>query len=415
MGIRNRLSKLTLLIIKSLVVTFLFAILLHKGAKTANANFDCDWLSSQNICLPVNLSCSNNQEDLNATIFCSQFNNPPDSTGCRNVTNHACISTPPPTNCTMTILANPFPVNTSSGVTIIGIPGENYGLAVGPGGCGLSTTNITIPASGPTAGIGTFAITCNTINTTTGYLLAASNSTQTSTCTTQFFVTPGTGNCGAEGQICCTSAPVCQGSLVCNNNTCEPNTVTACGDVCNDPVYAPNPNPYIYPHCGSGNPDPTSCQRPPGPLDTSHAYFDCNISGTLYDCYCCNQYISSSGPTLPPPSPIAQNIFCVGPNNPTPTNTNTGYILTGAGCVPANNLQNFLTTIIPWAIGISGGIAILLIIYAGFLISTSAGDPRRLMAGKELLTAAISGLMLLIFASFLLRLIGVDILKIPGF
>ncbi|MDP3994370.1 MAG: hypothetical protein Q8P91_00880 [bacterium] len=71
--------------------------------------------------------------------------------------------------------------------------------------------------------------------------------------------------------------------------------------------------------------------------------------------------------------------------------------------------------ILQWAIGIGGGIAFLLIVYAGFMIMTSTGSPDRLQAGKELLTSALAGVILLIFSIFLLKLIGVDILKLPGF
>ncbi len=62
--------------------------------------------------------------------------------------------------------------------------------------------------------------------------------------------------------------------------------------------------------------------------------------------------------------------------------------------------------------GIAGGIAFLLILYAGFQIMTSAGSPQRVQSGKELLGAAISGILLLIFSTFILRIVGVDILKI---
>lgn len=68
-----------------------------------------------------------------------------------------------------------------------------------------------------------------------------------------------------------------------------------------------------------------------------------------------------------------------------------------------------------WAVGIGGGIAFLLIVYAGFMIMTSAGNPERLKAGQELLTSALSGLILLIFSVFVLRFIGIDILGLGAF
>jgi hypothetical protein len=45
---------------------------------------------------------------------------------------------------------------------------------------------------------------------------------------------------------------------------------------------------------------------------------------------------------------------------------------------------------------------------------SSSGDPERLKGGQELLTSAIAGLIMLIFSVFILRVIGVDILKLPG-
>jgi hypothetical protein len=90
-------------------------------------------------------------------------------------------------------------------------------------------------------------------------------------------------------------------------------------------------------------------------------------------------------------------------------------INTAIGCIPVDSQSGFIGFILRWAIGIGGGIAFLLIIAAGFAILTSQGNPQRLQGGKDLLTSALSGLLLLIFSIFLLRLIGVDILKIPEF
>lgn len=95
-------------------------------------------------------------------------------------------------------------------------------------------------------------------------------------------------------------------------------------------------------------------------------------------------------------------------------NITSGKINTAIGCIPIANTSEFLTFILRWAIGIGGGIAFILIIVASFIITTSAGNPERIKAGQELLTSAIAGLIMLIFSVFILKLIGVDILKLPG-
>ncbi len=88
---------------------------------------------------------------------------------------------------------------------------------------------------------------------------------------------------------------------------------------------------------------------------------------------------------------------------------------TAIGCIPFEYPSIFVAFFLRWGIGIGSGIAFLLIVYSGFMIMTSSGDPKRLQASKELLTAAIAGLMLLIFSVFVLQIIGAGILNIPGF
>ena len=90
-------------------------------------------------------------------------------------------------------------------------------------------------------------------------------------------------------------------------------------------------------------------------------------------------------------------------------------INTAIGCIPVSDTNVFMGWILGWAIGVGGGIAFLLIVYASFMVMTSQGNPERLKAGQELLTSAISGLVLLIFSVFILKFIGVDILKLDQF
>ena len=88
---------------------------------------------------------------------------------------------------------------------------------------------------------------------------------------------------------------------------------------------------------------------------------------------------------------------------------------TAIGCIPINDTNALIGFILKWAIGIGGGIAFSLILFAGFQIMTSSGNPEKLKAGQELMTSAIAGLILLIFSVFILKIIGVDILQLPGF
>lgn len=93
----------------------------------------------------------------------------------------------------------------------------------------------------------------------------------------------------------------------------------------------------------------------------------------------------------------------------------TNGISTQIGCIEAGSTAGFIGQLFTLGTGIAGGIAFLLIIFGGFQILTSAGNPERLNAGKELVGSAISGLLLILFSVFLLKIIGVDILCIPGF
>ena len=89
-------------------------------------------------------------------------------------------------------------------------------------------------------------------------------------------------------------------------------------------------------------------------------------------------------------------------------------INTALGCIYTEP-STFVKSLLRLAIGIGGGIAFLLMIFGGFQIILSGGNPEKVKAGKEMITSAIAGLLLIIFSIFILRVIGYDILAIPGF
>jgi hypothetical protein len=91
-------------------------------------------------------------------------------------------------------------------------------------------------------------------------------------------------------------------------------------------------------------------------------------------------------------------------------------INTAIGCIPVTSQEGLFGFFLKWGLGIAGGVAFLLMIIASFQIITSSGDPKKLQAGKDLLTAAISGIVLLIFSVFILRILSDSaILNIPFF
>jgi hypothetical protein len=94
---------------------------------------------------------------------------------------------------------------------------------------------------------------------------------------------------------------------------------------------------------------------------------------------------------------------------------NGNCIDSAIGCIPINTTSEFAGWILGWSVGIGGGIAFILIVYASFMVMTSQGDPTRLKAGQEMLTSAISGLIMLVFAVTILRFIGIDILGLNSF
>lgn len=89
------------------------------------------------------------------------------------------------------------------------------------------------------------------------------------------------------------------------------------------------------------------------------------------------------------------------------------HIDSALGCVPVQ-IGPFVSWLSQYIFGITGGIAFLMMVYGFFLMATSSGDPKAIAGAQETVTSAITGLALSIFGVFILRLIALDILQIPG-
>ncbi len=98
-----------------------------------------------------------------------------------------------------------------------------------------------------------------------------------------------------------------------------------------------------------------------------------------------------------------------------PTCNGGSGVATAIGCIAIEDTNSFVGSLFKWAVGIAGGISFLLILYASFIIMSSSGNPDRLKDGQEMITAVVSGLILLVLSVFILDFIGVDILGLDQF
>lgn len=93
---------------------------------------------------------------------------------------------------------------------------------------------------------------------------------------------------------------------------------------------------------------------------------------------------------------------------------NKGGFWTSLGCI-GTEPGSFAQSLLGYGLSIGGTFSLLCIFYAAFVLQTSRGNPEKIKKAKENLRACITGLILIIFSILIVRLIGVDLLRIPGF
>lgn len=70
-------------------------------------------------------------------------------------------------------------------------------------------------------------------------------------------------------------------------------------------------------------------------------------------------------------------------------------------------LPTVFNNVIDWAVGLAGLVAVLFIIFSGIKFLTSGGDPKQVEGAKKTMTYAIAGLIIILLAFTLIKLISV--------
>jgi hypothetical protein len=191
--------------------------------------------------------------------------------------------------------------------------------------------------------------------------------------------------------------------------TCHSANVDCCADYI-IPSLTPPPVPTIPyiddPTCGT--PPQPCCQSnmPPSPqqlVDCDSPTYRCVLTADIAIPYhCCDP----SQPGLCPAT-----LHDTGGAWCDPEHQKNG-IITALGCFQIERPTSFINQLIPWAIGIGGFIALLALVYAGFLITTSGGDLKKVAAGRELILSVVMGLSFIAISALLINFIGATLLQL---
>ena len=93
---------------------------------------------------------------------------------------------------------------------------------------------------------------------------------------------------------------------------------------------------------------------------------------------------------------------------------NCSAIKTALGQFPTDPAK-FVQALFSWGLYIISFVVVLYSIYAGYLLISSQGDKEKVAHAREVITSIIIGLIFIVLSFAILAIIGVDIIRIPGF
>lgn len=70
---------------------------------------------------------------------------------------------------------------------------------------------------------------------------------------------------------------------------------------------------------------------------------------------------------------------------------------------PVSNIGDYVSRLLTWVVPILGGVAVLMIIYAGYLYMTSQGNQEQIGEAKNIMIGVITGILLLFLIEILMK------------
>jgi hypothetical protein len=207
-------------------------------------------------------------------------------------------------------------------------------------------------------------------------------------CQTTFKVTPSGGGVVTEpGSTLCQVCP--KGTFWLGTNNCV-NDITQSTDCC-------------YSGSTKSNASLISCNTG-SVCDPLHRSQDQTTANNPTGCVPIS--IANQGGAIPPaPSPLCSQFSSDG---------KCESIASGLGINLPTDASGLIKALMGVVLSLVGAIAIILIIISGYRLMVSQGNPENIKNAREQLTAAIVGLLFVIFSLVILQVIGVNILGLPG-
>jgi hypothetical protein len=91
-----------------------------------------------------------------------------------------------------------------------------------------------------------------------------------------------------------------------------------------------------------------------------------------------------------------------------------GQLWTAIGCLPTD-MGELAIALVTFLLGVAGLFFIMQVLYGSFKMIVSRGDPRGVQEAKERITNSVIALLFVIFSVTILRFVGVNVFKLPGF